>query len=85
MRSIMKGAVHSNWFPEAPVSEQVSSYMEQLVLLLQVCSCPPPMEFVMHPVLENVDTTMFIILLHRTCCIIVNPVGEPRQWFLFLL
>ena len=35
VRSIMRGAVHSNWFPEVPVSDQVSSYMEQLVLLLQ--------------------------------------------------
>lgn len=36
VRGIMKGAVKSNWFPEQAVSEQVSSYMEQLVLMLQV-------------------------------------------------
>jgi hypothetical protein len=36
VRSVMKGAVKMNWFPEAPVSDTVSSYMEQLVLLLKV-------------------------------------------------
>jgi hypothetical protein len=36
VRSIVKGAVKSNWYPESAVSEQVSSYMEQLVLMLQV-------------------------------------------------
>eukprot|EP00892_Ulva_mutabilis_P001277 jgi/Ulvmu1/1114/UM106_0031.1 len=35
--SIAKGAAKSNWFPEAPLSDSVSPYMEQLVTMLQDC------------------------------------------------
>lgn len=38
--SIAKGASKSNWFPEAPLSDTVSSYMEQLVTMLQVRTPP---------------------------------------------
>ena len=34
--SIAKGAAMSHWFPEAPLSDSVSSYMQQLVTMLQV-------------------------------------------------
>lgn len=40
--SIAKGASKSNWFPETALSDSVSSYMEQLVTMLQVRVPPTP-------------------------------------------
>lgn len=48
--SIVKGAVKSNWFPEAPLSDTVSPYMEQLVSMLQV---PPSLTSSFHSALAQ--------------------------------